>query len=201
MSEKGRSRAVFLDRDGTIIREVSYLSRLSDIRLLPNVSRAISMLNLAGFKVVVVSNQSGVARGLFDTSFVEKCHDAIANRLKRAGARVDAWYFCPHHPSKGNAPFRKKCSCRKPEAGFIKRACSELGIEPSLSFMVGDSLRDLEAGWNGGTRSILVLTGYGKKTLKEMDFLERKRVSFVAKNLFDASKWIIDQGLNPLQDS
>jgi len=193
MSEKGQSRAVFLDRDGTIIREVSYLSRLSDIRLLPNVSKAISMLNLAGFKVVVVSNQSGVARGLFDASFVEKCHDVIAKRLKRPGARIDAWYFCPHHPSEGSPPFREKCSCRKPEAGLIKRACSELGIEPSLSFMVGDSLRDLEAGWNGGTRSILVLTGYGKKTLKEMDFLERKRVSFVAKNLLDASKWIIDQ--------
>ncbi len=201
MSEKGQSRAVFLDRDGTIIREVSYLSRLSDIRLLPNVSKAISMLNLAGFKVVVVSNQSGVARGLFDTSFVEKCHDVIEKRLKRAGASVDAWYFCPHHPSEGSPPFRKKCSCRKPEAGLIKRACSELDIEPSLSFTVGDSLRDLEAGWKGGTRSILVLTGYGEKSLKEMDFLQRKRVSFVAKNLFDASKWIVDQGLNPLQES
>jgi len=185
-------RAVFLDRDGTIIKEVSYLRRLKDLRLLPGAGRAIGLLKDSGFKIVVVTNQSGIARGYFDEEFLNKVHKEIQKRLKKKSAAVDAWYFCPHHPSQGKRPFRRHCVCRKPEIGMIEKAAKDLNIDITGSFMIGDSLRDLETGWNAGMRSILVMTGYGKETLSIMEPAKRRRISFVAKDLMEASKWIVE---------
>ncbi len=194
-------RAVFLDRDGTIIEEVSYLSNLEDVRLIPGADTAISILNKAGFKVIVVTNQSGIARGFFNEDFVMETHRELQSKLARNGAQIDAWYYCPHHPDQGAPPYRKICSCRKPGIGMIEEAAKELKIDIRHSFMIGDSLRDLETGWRAGMKSILVLTGYGKRTLDEMGSKDRARISFVAKDLLHACQWIVDRCPSCLRES
>ncbi len=193
MKSSIKSKAVFLDRDGTINKEVSYLRRIEDLRLLPGTGAAISMLNKAGYKAIVVTNQSGIARGFLDQNMLEKIHETINERLSRDNAHIDAWYYCPHHPEEGSLPFRIRCSCRKPEIGLIQKAQKDFSIDLGHSFMVGDSLRDMEAGWRAGLKTILVLSGYGKKTLKSMLPRQRERLAFIAKNLLDASKWIVEQ--------
>ncbi len=191
MTRQKIKRAVFLDRDGTIIKEVSYLRNLKDLRLLPGAGKAIGLLNASGFKIVVVTNQSGVARGYFDEEFLNRVHKEIQKRLLKKSAVVDAWYFCPHHPSQGKRPYMRCCFCRKPQIGMIEKAARDLNIDLTGSFMIGDSLRDLETGWNAGMKSILVMTGYGKETLSRMEPAKRRQISFVAKDLMEASKWIV----------
>ncbi len=193
MTSSPLKRGVFLDRDGTINKEVSYLSKIEDLRLLPGAAKAILLLNKAGFKVVVVTNQSGIARGYFDKAFVDKVHKEIGKRLASKGAWIDRWYFCPHHPDVGAPEFRKNCTCRKPNTGLIDQAAKEVNIQLLTSFMVGDSLRDMEAGWKAGLRTVLVLTGYGKETLEGMNKRQRKKLDFVARNLLEASRWIVEQ--------
>jgi len=194
------NKAVFLDRDGTIIKEVSYLSRLEDIRLMEGAADGISLLNRAGFKVIVVTNQSGIARGFFDRAFVEETHREIGRMLAQKGAHIDAWYYCPHHPDEGEPPYRRNCSCRKPETGMIDKATKELSIDTKGSFMVGDSLRDLETGWRAGLKSILVLTGYGRGTLDKMTEEAKGRTALIAQNLGEACQWIVDKCQGNLPD-
>ncbi len=191
MTKISLERAVFMDRDGTIIHEVSYLRRIEDLKLLPGAASAISALNAADFRVIVVTNQSGIARGLFDIPFIEMVHAEINRRLLETGAKIDAWYYCPHHPDEGRPPYRRKCSCRKPGTGLIEKACHDMRIDLSRSFMVGDSLRDIETGWRASMPSVLVLTGYGKRTLAAINSRDKKRLSYVAKDILDASRWIL----------
>jgi D-glycero-D-manno-heptose 1,7-bisphosphate phosphatase len=156
--------AVFLDRDGTITREVGYLRSPAQLRLLPRAASAIKRLNDGGFAVIVTSNQSGVARGLLTEADLALTNEALQRRLARHGARVDAFYFCPHHPEVGPPRYRRRCRCRKPSPGMLLRAARELGLDLRQSFSVGDSARDLLAGKRAGCRSILVRTGYGRAT-------------------------------------
>jgi D,D-heptose 1,7-bisphosphate phosphatase len=157
----GKTAAVFLDRDGTINEEVGYLDRLEKLKLYPEVFDAIRLINQSGMKAVVISNQSGVARGYFDEAFVETVHERIQSLLKDRGARIDRFYFCPHHPTEGIGIYRQVCSCRKPEAGLLLRAAREMGIDLSRSYMVGDISKDIEAAGKAGVKGILVRTGYG----------------------------------------
>lgn len=161
MESKDRRPAVFLDRDGTINVEVDYLADPADLELLPGVPAAVAALNRADFRVVVVTNQSGIARGVLDEAALETIHDALTARLARAGARVDAIYHCPHHPTEGVPPWRASCECRKPRPGMLVRAAAELGLDLTRSWIVGDSVRDLEAGAALGVPGILVATGKG----------------------------------------
>ncbi len=186
-------KAVFLDRDGTINKEVSFLKKMQELRLLPGTAKAISLLNKAGFKVIVITNQSGVARGYINEAFLTKLHKEIEKRLARKGARIDGWYYCPHHPEFGSPDFRKSCTCRKPDTGLIYKAKEEMGLCLPDSFMVGDSLRDIQAGWNAGLRTVLVLTGYGKKTLEQIQKMRRKKLDYIAQNLLEAAEWIVKQ--------
>ena len=151
--------AIFLDRDGTIIREVGYLSRLADLEVLPGVARALRRLGEAGFVRVVVTNQSGVARGLFERSFVEETHAELRRRLDEAGADIDAFYVCPHHPE-----FDGPCECRKPVPGLVRLAARDLGLDVSASWVIGDKVADVELGRRAGCRTCLVRTGYGRKS-------------------------------------
>jgi len=182
--------AVFLDRDGTINEEVEYLDNLSDLRLIPGADEGIALLNRAGFSVIVITNQSGVARGFFPEGFVQLVHSRLSEMLVRAGAHVEGWYYCPHHPEAGSPPYKKACDCRKPGTGMVSRAAKELSIDLGRSWLVGDSLSDLQTAWNAGMKSILVLTGHGRKTMESLAGHELERIDHVARDLFDACNWI-----------
>ena len=157
--------ALFLDRDGVLIEEVEYLAKLELVKLIPGAAGVVRRANEAGRRVVVVSNQSGVARGLFPESFLAEVHSEIARQLfEESGAKVDAFYCCPHHPTDGIGEYRIACDCRKPKPGMLLRAARELGIDLAESWMIGDRRSDLEAGAAAGCRTILVRTGYGESS-------------------------------------
>ncbi len=162
MNDKKR-RAVFLDRDGTINIEKEYLYRPEDLEFIPGVSQAIAKLNRAGFLVVVVTNQSGVARGYFSVEDVNLLHQVMQQHLVDQGAHIDAFYLCPHHPAKGLDPYRVVCDCRKGKPGMLMQAAAEWNIDLPASFMVGDKKSDLLAGIAAGCHPCLVTTGYGEK--------------------------------------
>ena len=153
--------AVFLDRDGTIIEDVGYLRHLDQIAFYPWSADAIRALNRAGLPVVLITNQSGIARGMLTEALVEEAHRRIAERLAAGGARIDAYYYCPHHPQGKVEPFARACDCRKPACGMIARAAADLGLDPSRSFVVGDTWLDVGAARAAGARAILVRRGRG----------------------------------------
>lgn len=150
-------RAIFLDRDGTINVEKNYLIDPAEFVLLPGVGAALRRGREAGYLLVVVTNQSGVARGYFTASAVDALHDHLQQELRPYGVQIDAFYHCPHHPEHGVGP----CDCRKGAPGMLLRAAQEHHIDLSASWMIGDKRSDIEAGNNAGCRSILVRTGYG----------------------------------------
>ena len=163
-----RRAAVFLDRDGTINEEAGYLDRMEKLRLLPGAAGAIHRINESGLMAVVVTNQSGIARGLFDEAFVAQVHARLREMLCAEGALIDAFYFCPHHPTEGWGAYLKTCDCRKPAPGMLLLAAEELRIDPDRSYMVGDTLKDIEAGDRAGAQGILVRTGYGEEAVSEL---------------------------------
>ncbi len=158
---KTAQRAVFLDRDGTLNVEKDYLYRVEDFEFIPGVPEALKKLQEAGFLLVVVTNQSGVARGFYTLEDVEILHRHMRAELDKYGVTLDGIYVCPHHPEKGQPPFNIDCDCRKGKPGMLLQAAQELDIDLSQSFMVGDKLADIEAGTAAGCSSILVRTGYG----------------------------------------
>jgi len=188
-----KSRAVFLDRDGTINEEVGYVNHLERFHLLPGVGEAIRLLNQHDWKTVVVSNQSGVARGYFPESLVHQVHQKMKDLLKREGAYLDGIYYCPHHPDVGVPPYQQKCRCRKPATGMIEEAVKELGIDCSQSYVVGDRGVDIEFAGRIEARAILVLTGYGKGEWEYCRGLWKVKPAYVADNLFEAVQWILQQ--------
>lgn len=157
----GGRRAVFLDRDGTINVEKGYVHQAHEFEFIPGAPEAIRLLNGAGFLVVVVTNQSGVARGYYDEEAVHRLHRFMDAELARDGAFVDAYYLCPHHPHHGVGPYRIECSCRKPLPGMLTGASRDMGIDLARSYLIGDKVSDVEAGLAAGCTSLLVLTGYG----------------------------------------
>jgi D-glycero-D-manno-heptose 1,7-bisphosphate phosphatase len=153
-----RPRAVFFDRDGTLNVEKNYLFRVEDWEWLPGAIEAILMLNQRGFQVVVVTNQAGIARGLYSVQDLERLHAWVNEDLSRHGATIDAYYFCPHHPDFGGP-----CFCRKPEPGLLFRAAQERGIDLAQSFLVGDQATDIQAGIAAGCAPFLIVSGYGEQ--------------------------------------
>ncbi|MFQ5701290.1 MAG: D-glycero-alpha-D-manno-heptose-1,7-bisphosphate 7-phosphatase [Acidobacteriota bacterium] len=186
-----RRRAIFLDRDGTISEEVGFVNHVDRFRLLPRSIEAVRRVNEAGFLAILITNQSGIARGLFDESLVETVHETLKQRLRDGGARLDAAYVCPHHPSAGIGPWRRRCDCRKPSPGLLHRAAREHGLDLSSSYMIGDTVLDLETARAAGVTGVLVLTGYGKGELR---FRVKQRglgSSHVAADLLEAVEWVI----------
>ncbi len=153
------TRAVFLDRDGTIIEDVGYLARAEDIRLLPQAPQALRMLRDAGFALIVVTNQSAIARGWLTEEGLAQAHAELNRRLAAQGAAIDAFYYCPHLPGAAVERYSVTCRCRKPEPGLFERAASDRGLELRRSYAVGDSERDVEAGRRAGCRTILIARG------------------------------------------
>jgi D-glycero-D-manno-heptose 1,7-bisphosphate phosphatase len=181
--------AVFLDRDGTLIEEVGYLDRPERVTLYPWSTAAISALNRAGLAVVLTSNQSGVARGFFSEEVVQAVHDRIAQQLAEGGARIDAYYYCPHHPDGKVAGYARVCDCRKPKRGLVDRAVQELGIDPARSFAVGDRWLDVALARSVGGRGVLVRTGYG--AMEETRQPPGLEADAVVNNLIEAVGWIL----------
>lgn len=178
--------AVFLDRDGTIIRQVELLHKISEVKLLPAAARAMRALNKLGYLVIVVTNQPVVARGIITLKEVDKIHAFLVAKFKESGAKIDAVYFCPHHPEATLKKYRIRCRCRKPNIGMIVKAAKKLGINLKKSFMVGDSTRDVLAGNRAKLRTILVKTGYSGKDPWQF----KSKPDFVVKNLDGAVKVI-----------
>ncbi len=189
-SRRARRPAVFVDRDGTLNREVHYLADVAGLRLLPGVAAAIRDLEAAGFAVVVVTNQSGVARGRMTLETVDAIHGELVRRLAARGATLAGVYLCPHHPDAGTPPFRRRCRCRKPAAGLVRRAARQLGLDLARSYCVGDGAVDLGLAASVGARGVLVLTGHGRATRRALD--ASLPVAHVAANFRAAAKWIID---------
>lgn len=171
-------KAVFLDRDGTINREVNVLRDVRQLRLLPGAAQAIKKLNQLRLSVVVITNQPVIARGWLTEREVEHIHGVLIQRLAKRGAQIDAIYYCPHHPNANLKRYRVRCRCRKPGIGMIQRAVRELGINPRASWVIGDSGRDVATGMKAGMKTILVETGYGGK---DIDY--GVKPDFVARNL------------------
>jgi D-glycero-D-manno-heptose 1,7-bisphosphate phosphatase len=154
--------ALFLDRDGVIVDEAEYLADPAQLRLLPGSAEAIAEVNRKGVPVIVVTNQSGVARGYFPESRVAEIHEQLDRLLAGQGGHITRYYYCPHHPTEGRSPYRVDCQCRKPRPGMLLQAARDLSLELQESYLVGDKLSDLEAGASAGCRTVLVRTGYGR---------------------------------------
>jgi D-glycero-D-manno-heptose 1,7-bisphosphate phosphatase len=183
------SPAVFLDRDGTLVEEVGYLDRLERLRLFPYSIDAVRLLNRAGFKVVVVSNQAGVARGFFGEPFVLDVQRKVDADMAAAQGRIDGWYYCPHHPDAPLVAYRQQCDCRKPRPGMVRQAERDLEIDVARSYVVGDRWLDVELARNVGATGILVRTGYG--AAEERQRPDGLDAQLIADNLMEAVAWII----------
>lgn len=186
--------AAFLDRDGVIIEDPGHLHDVGQVALIPGAAAAIRRVNDSGYASVVITNQSVVARGLCDEAQLRAIHDEMIRRLDLEGARLDAIYYCPHHPEIGEAPYRQDCDCRKPKPGLLLRAAVELDLDLAASAMIGDGLRDLEAGRRAGCgHTALVLTGWGQGEQARIT-QGADRPDFIAADLGAAVANLLDGG-------
>jgi D-glycero-D-manno-heptose 1,7-bisphosphate phosphatase len=179
----------FLDRDGTIIEDVGYLDALARIALYPWTIDALRALSRAGLPLVVVTNQSGVARKYFPEAFVHETHRTLDARLAEGGVRVDAYYYCPHHPDGQLSDYARECDCRKPRPGLIDRAARDLNLDPARSFVVGDKWGDVGLARAVGARALLVRTGTG--AIAEQRPRDGLTADVVVDNLAAAASWIL----------
>jgi len=188
-----KRRAVFIDRDGTISEEVGYVNHPSRYRVFPYAAEAIKLLNEAGWRAILVTNQAGVARGYFTEDLIKLVHDILRQELERNGARLDAIYYCPHHPSVGTPPFKVACDCRKPKPGLIERAARDFDLDLAQSWMVGDRYGDVELARNAGVRSAFVLSGYGRGEWEYQRATWQHEPDLIADDLLAAVRKIIAQ--------
>jgi D-glycero-D-manno-heptose 1,7-bisphosphate phosphatase len=185
-------KIVFLDRDGTINQEVEYLHRPEDLVILPGVADALSRLKAQGFKLVVVTNQAGVARGYYKEEDVVSLHHTLNQLLSKEDAVIDQFFYCPHHPVHGIGEYKKECHCRKPETGMFEMAEAYFSVDKAHSYMIGDKLLDTEAGRRYGVNSILVGTGYGQDIYSSMTEEEKeKSFEFYAPSMKEAADFIL----------
>ena len=183
--------AVFIDRDGTISDEVGYVNHPSRFRLFPYAAEAIRMLNDNGWLAIVITNQAGVARGYFSEDVIVSVHEQLKRDLEGASAQLDAIYYCAHHPSVGEPPYRTDCDCRKPKTGLIDQAAREFEIDLAASWMAGDRYSDVELARNAGLNSAFVLSGYGRGEWEYQRHAWKHQPDLVCEDLLDAVKKIL----------
>jgi D-glycero-D-manno-heptose 1,7-bisphosphate phosphatase len=193
-STSGKSkirRAVFIDRDGTLNEDIGYVSKPDEFVLYPWAAQAVRLINASELLAVVITNQSGIARGMYTEEMLAEIHSRMIEELTHQGARIDAVYYCPHHPGVGSQHYRLKCDCRKPNPGLLKTAATEHNIDLSRSFVIGDKASDIKLAENSGAHGALVLTGYGRETLAHP---ERWPCTpeIVAENVLEAVRQILD---------
>lgn len=177
MLGNNKQKAIFIDRDGTLIEEVNYLHRVEDLRFFDYTDESIKLLKDHGFLVLIATNQSGIGREIYTEADMHGIHEAIQNHLTE---KIDAFYFCPHLPNSG-------CKCRKPNLGMIEQACQDFEIDLENSWMIGDKKLDVELGFNANLKTALVLTGYGEKHVAAL----AKQPNVVAKTLIAAVEEIL----------
>ncbi len=181
--------AVFLDRDGTINEEMGYINHLERFVLLPGTAAAIRRINESGLKAVVVTNQSGAARGYFPAELIDQVHDKMRGLLQQEGVYLDGIYMCVHAPpgeGEGGG-----CDCRKPDTGLMRQAAEDLQLDLNRSYVVGDRFKDVEMARNAGAKAVLVLTGYGRGELGFLGPTRKVEPDFVAEDLAEAVEWIL----------
>jgi len=186
------SKAIFIDRDGTISEEVGYINHPSRFRVFPYAAEAIKLANDSEWLAIVVTNQAGVARGYFTEDMIHTVHAQLEADLNARGARVDSIYYCAHHPSVGEPPYRFDCDCRKPKPGLILRAAGDLEIDLKQSWMVGDRYSDIELARNAGVNSAFVLSGYGRGEWEHQRSDWQHEPDLVAEDLLEAVKRIVN---------
>jgi len=186
------NRAVFLDRDGTVNVEVGYLSSLDQLRLVDGAGAAIKRMNDAGLLVVLITNQSGVARGYFSEAFVHATHDLLTKMLQEHGAKLDGVYYCPHHPKAGASSYTRDCDCRKPRTGLLDRAARELDIDLKASCMVGDKWSDVELGQRAGMRTVLVKSGFSPDDPGNARPGHVREPDLTAHSIHEAADWVLE---------
>jgi D,D-heptose 1,7-bisphosphate phosphatase len=185
-----KHRAVFVDRDGTIIHEADYLKSLAQVKFIRGTYAALTLLKKCGFKIIVVTNQSGVARGFFSEEFVHATHEFMQKKMRAHNAGADAFYYCPHHPEGKIKKYAKPCRCRKPGTGMLEQAAKDFNLDLKHSYMIGDHASDIQMGKKKGLKSIFVLTGHGDHELGRL--MERDvRPDLVAPTVREAAKWIV----------
>jgi D-glycero-D-manno-heptose 1,7-bisphosphate phosphatase len=184
-------RAVFFDRDGTLNVEVGHLRRLDHFAMYPFAAKAVKHVNEAGLLAIVITNQSGVARGFFSEEHVHSANAKLTKHLEAGGARIDRIYYCPHHPEGPIEKFMQVCNCRKPSPGMLEKAAEEFGIQLDQSFVIGDRFVDIEAAHRVNAKSILVQTGAGKDELASNT--SALKPHFVAEDADAAVSWILKQ--------
>jgi D-glycero-D-manno-heptose 1,7-bisphosphate phosphatase len=182
MAGTKNERAAFLDRDGTIMEDTNYVGNVERVILIPSAAQALRRLSDAGYRLFVVTNQSGVGRGYFPREAVEQIHAHLDEQFGKSGVRFTRYYVCPHHPE-------DNCDCRKPKPRFLREAADEFGLDLAQCYMVGDRPSDIQTGINAGTRTILVLTGAGRETLANGEV----KADFVAADIAQAANWILGQ--------
>jgi len=194
MKSEGKNRAIFIDRDGTVNEEAGYLNHIDRFRILPRSIEAVRLINHSSFKAVLITNQAGVAKGYFPEELVIKVHEKLKALLEEEGGHLDGIYYCPHHPEGTVEKYRIKCSCRKPEPGLLLNAASDLDIDLTHSYLIGDKISDVQLARRVGARGILVLTGYGRGEVENFsnEWGEEKKPDYIAEDLFDAVAWILD---------
>ena len=186
--------AVFIDRDGTINEQMGYINHLSRFILLPGVAEAIRLLNKNNFLAIIVTNQSGVARGYFPIDLVHGLHAVLKASLKEERAVIDGIFFCPHHPGGVVPEYRRECDCRKPKTGLIDQALEAFDVDGSGSYVVGDRITDIEFAHNSNLRGVLVRTGYGLGDIAYILPQHPIKPIHIAEDLLDAVKWILKKG-------
>ena len=191
-----RQPAVFMDRDGCLTEEVGYVNHPSRIRLLPRTAEAVRRLNRAGVAAVMVTNQTGIARGYFSEETLHATNARMETELEAVGARLDGIYVCMHHPTEGEPPYRADCDCRKPRPGLLTRAAAELGLDLRTSVMVGDKFSDVAAGQAAGAAGVLVLTGYGRGEWEYGRHAQDVKPDHVAEDLLDAVEWTLARAVS-----
>lgn len=183
--------AVFLDRDGTINEQRGYINHISRFVLLPGTAEAVRLLNEHGFLAIIVTNQSGVARGYFPIELVNEVHEHLKELLRKEGTYVDGIFFCPHYHRGEVGEYTIECNCRKPRPGLIEKARKNLDIDMAGSYLIGDRVSDIELAKRCNLKGVLVKTGYGKGDLEYVFPNSRAKPLHVAKDLLAAVRWII----------
>jgi D-glycero-D-manno-heptose 1,7-bisphosphate phosphatase len=186
-----KRRAVFLDRDGTLNKDVGYPNSFEAIEVYSYSYEAVRRIKGAGFLAVVVTNQSGIGRGLIEEEKLEDIHQKMLDLFIKNNARLDGVYYCPHYINSVNPEYRKDCTCRKPNPGMALKAAEDLNIQLRGSYMVGDKVEDIEFGLNFDATPVLLLTGHGQKALRKLSD-KGLQPAYVAKDLLEAADWILE---------
>jgi len=187
-----KKRAVFLDRDGTINVDVGYPRDFAQVTLFPWSAEAVRRINAAGFVAVVVTNQSGVGRGFYSEEELQTLHRRMGEALAARGARLEAFYYCPHYDYAADPRYRGGCACRKPAPGMAEQAARDFGLDLASSYMIGDKVEDVRLGLAFGGTPILVRTGFGEASAVRLEALGL-RPAAIAANLLEAVAWLEDR--------